>query len=49
MEGMGRPMETSTVPGRLTKALRGQTLAEVTATGTTGTPASMARRVPPLL
>ena len=31
------------------KALRGHTRAEVTATGTTGTPESMASRVPPLL
>ena len=34
------------MPGRLTKALRGQHLALVTAMGITGAPHSMARRVP---
>ena len=42
-------METSTTPGVLTKDLRGQHLAEVTAIGTTGTPVMMARRVAPVL
>ena len=36
------------MPGLLTKARGGQQRAEVTATGTTGTPHSMASRVPPL-
>jgi hypothetical protein len=40
-------METSTMPGRLMKALRGQTLAEVTAIGITGAPVATASRVPP--
>ena len=44
---MAGPTDTSTTPGRLTKALAGQTRAEVTAIGTTGTPVSIARRVPP--
>ena len=35
------------MPGVLTKALRGQHLAEVTAIGTTGAPQAMASRVPP--
>ena len=42
-------MDTSTTPGFLMKALRGHTLADVTAIGITGTPVSMASRVPPLL
>ena len=46
---MGLPIDMSTIPGRLIKALRGQHLAEVTATGITGAPVSMASRVPPLL
>ena len=37
------------MPGCLTKALRGQHLAEVTAIGITGTPHWMASRVPPVL
>jgi hypothetical protein len=43
---IGAPMEMSTTPGRLTKALRGQQRAEVTATGMMGTPHSTARRAP---
>ena len=47
--GIGLPMDTSTTPGCLMKALRGQHLAEVTAIGITGAPVSTARRVPPVL
>ena len=46
---IGGPMEMSTMPGFLTKALRGQQRAEVTAIGITGAPQSMARRAPLLM
>ena len=46
---IGLPIEMSTTPGRSTKLLRGQQRADVTATGSTGRPVSMASRVPPCL
>ena len=46
---MGAPIDTSTIPGRSKKLLRGQHLALLAAMGTMGTPLAMASRDAPLL
>ena len=46
---IGRPIETTMVPGVLMKALRGQQSPEFIAIGTTGTPVPTARMAPPAL